>query len=264
MDEGNHWFFDYVCPCGLWFFCPQKVLARPGRSGGNRNGGLYRLLDGVVRAGLLYYLSLHEDAQKDTGGGKSAGVRGIAVVIGMENQSEDITIRIRLGAEEAAVLNPPGLERERFGSRRIFRVQVLAVFILAVGLFVAFNRFPDDGRVALIPGLAAVGVLGIAFFLVSYLPGMRRSFADKEQSLKEAYSGIWEVTAGREGLVAQYGKRMDLIVWQRIEKAESDGVCLYLAIRGQDPLILPRKRVLEGDYERFVKAVQERTGRSKN
>lgn len=182
----------------------------------------------------------------------------------MDSQSEDITIRIRLGVEEAAVLNPPGLDRERFRSRRVFRVQVAAVFLLAVGLFVTFNRFPDDGRIALIPGLAAVGVLGIAFFLVLYLPDMRRSFADKEQSLKEAYSGVWELSAGRDGLLAQYGKRMDLIGWQRIEKAESDGVCLYLAIRGGDPLILPKKRLLEGDFERFVKAVQDRTGQKKN
>ena len=181
----------------------------------------------------------------------------------MENETQPARITLMLQSDEAAAFSQLGFAKKRIWHHKLFWIQLLAfLFLGIIGYFFSGGFNYDVPDYKNIWRLLIAIVIAVVFIVVSFalevLPAHHERFLKKEKKLKKEYSGLWELVVYRDGLFVTYGKRGELIGWEIIEQAEVNENCLYLKLNIGEHLILPREKVLTGDYDLFVSAVQER------
>ena len=180
----------------------------------------------------------------------------------MNSRHDPISICLQFSSDEAWALAQLGFSKRKHRYEKILWITMLIT--IAYTLPFVFLLFLDKESRFLWP-VARKYPLATAFLLIFFLflcwRSFHRAFEQKEQDLKEEYAGLWELTVADEGLFVGYGNHILLIAWERIEQADADDSSLYIKIDDGEHLILPRERILEGDYDRFVNVIQTKVGK---
>jgi hypothetical protein len=181
----------------------------------------------------------------------------------MENETPLARIALELQSEEADAFSQLGFTKKRNWYHRLFRIQILAAIILGIVCYFFLGGFKEDlplfeDTPRLLPSIFAAALFYALFFVLEVVLPLREGLQKEENKLKKEYSGLWIFAVHPEGLFVTYGKRQKTIAWQRIILTEWDEYYLYLKLDIGEHLILPRKKVLMGDFDIFVNALQER------
>ena len=181
----------------------------------------------------------------------------------MENKTPQARIALELQTEEADAFSQLGFTKKRNWYHRLFRIRILAAIIFGIICYFLLGGFKEDlpffeDTPRLGASIVAVALFyAFSFVLNVFLP-LREGLQKEENKLKKEYSGLWIFAIHPEGLFATYGKRQKTIAWQRIILTEWDEFYLYLKLDIGEHLILPRKKILMGDFDIFVNALCEK------
>ena len=181
----------------------------------------------------------------------------------MENQTPTARIALELQTDEADAFSQLCFTKKRNWYHRLFRIQILAAIILGIACYFFLGRFKEDlplfkDTPRLLPSIVAVAVAVTFEFVLNVFLPLREGLEKIENKLKKEYSGLWIFAIHPEGLFVTYGKRQKTIAWQQIILTEWDEHYLYLKLDIGEHLILPRKKILMGDFDVFVNALRER------
>ena len=182
----------------------------------------------------------------------------------MGNEIGTASIILEFESDEADAFSQLGFTKKRRRHRKFFWIQMLVFLVVGIICYFAFGGFeedaPKDKNIWNLVGAVVIALIFLVFsFLIEVLvPMYHEVFLVKEKNLKKEYSGQWVFRARPEGLLVVYGKREELIGWERMGETEADDDYLYLRLDKGEHLILPRNKVVTGDYEKFVYAVMER------
>ena len=172
-------------------------------------------------------------------------------------------ITLDLQSDDAAAFDQLDFAKKKNVYHEHFRIKVIAViafgiicYLLSGGFEEDISSYKDIPRLLIFIGSTIV--FAAIIFIIHVLPVLRRGLLKKERKLTKEYSGLWVLTAYQEALLVIYGSRREIIDWELIELAEVNEDCLYLKLSIGEHLLLPREKVLTGDYDLFVSVVQER------
>jgi hypothetical protein len=185
----------------------------------------------------------------------------------MENETPLAKIALELQTEDADAFSQLGFTKKRNWYHKLFRIQILAAIILGITCYFLLGNFKEDlprykNISKLLISIGSTVAFATFLFIIEIFLPLREWLLKKENKLKQEYSGLWIFAVHPEGLFVTYGKRQKTIAWQRIILTEWDEHYLYLKLDIGEHLVLPRKKILMGDFDIFVNALCERVKNS--